>query len=212
MKKIFAVILAFACAHAFAQNDPNAKKLLDEVSNKVKTFKTVQANYNLSITSRAGKNVGTKAGVISWKGQKYTMTDKSMQLYCDGQKIWKFEPAANEVSVSAVDNNGDAFTPQKLFTNFYDKDFSYKLNGKKTIAGKSLSEIELTPTNKNKSIAKIFVYIDDTQKMIVAGKSLDNSGNTSTYSIANFKSNIPLADNMFTFDKSKHPGVEEIDQ
>ncbi len=162
-------MLAFACINAFAQNDPNAKKLLDEVSNKVKTFKTVQANYTLSIVSRAGKNVGTKAGVISWKGQKYAMTDKGMQLYCDGQKIWKYEPAANEVSVSAVDNNAQTFTPQKLFTNFYDKDFAYKLNGKKTIGGKSLSEIELTPTNKNKSITKIFVYIDDVQKMIVAG-------------------------------------------
>ncbi len=212
MKKICSLILAFVCVHAFAQNDPNAKKLLDDVSNKVKTFKTVQANYTLSIVSRAGKNVGTKAGVISWKGQKYAMTDKSMQLYCDGQKIWKYEPDANEVSVSAVDNNAQTFTPQKLFTNFYDKDFSYKLNGKKMIGGKSLAEIELTPTNKNKSIAKIFVYVDETQKMIVAGKSLDNSGNTSTYSISNFKSNIPLADNMFTFDKSKHPGVEEIDQ
>ena len=210
MKKILFGLLALVSVHANSQNDPNAKKLLDAVSSKVKTLSTVQANYTLSISNRAGKNVGSKAGLISWKGQKYTMTDNSLQIFCDGKKVWKFEPAANEVSVNVVDNS--AFTPQKLFTNFYDKDYIYKLNGTKVVNGKKLSEIELAPTNKNKAVLKIYLYIDEAQKMIVSGKMLDNSGNVSSYSISNMKSNITLADNIFTFDKSKHPGVEEIDQ
>ena len=48
--------------------------------------------------------------------------------------------------------------------------------------------------------------------MIVSTKVFETSGNTYTYGISNFKTNNPLADNMFMFDKSKYPGVEEIEQ
>ena len=196
----------------FAQNDPNAKKILDAVSNKFKTVKALQANYSLTVTNKAGKNAGTKTGTLLLKGQKYVINDKSLQIYSDGTTTWRYEPEANEVTTSPVDNTASGITPAKLFTNFYDKDFSYKLNGNKPIAGKQLAEIELTPTAKNKNYNKVYVYVDQTQNMIVSSKVVENSGNSYNYSISNLKTNVPLADNQFVFDKSKHPGVEEITQ
>ena len=54
---------------------------------------------------------------------------------------------------------GYGITPQKLFTNFYDADFLYKLNGEKS-GNKTLQEIELTPRDKDgKKYHK--VYLDD---------------------------------------------------
>ena len=46
-----------------------------------------------------------------------------------------------------------AMTPQKLFTNFYDKDFFYKLNGEKKVGGKTVQEIEMTPTDKTQTFS-----------------------------------------------------------
>jgi outer membrane lipoprotein-sorting protein len=135
-----------------------------------------------------------------------------MQIMSDGKQIWKYEPAANEVSVSAVDPNAQGITPQKLFTNFYDKDFLYKLNGKKAVAGKNCSEIEMTPTDKRKNFYKVYVYVDEAQALIVSSKVYENSGNVYEYTISGFKANAPLDDKMFAFDKSKYPGVEVIDQ
>lgn len=196
----------------FAQNDPNAKKILDAVSNKFKTIKALQATYNLTVTNKAGKNAGTKTGTLLLKGQKYVINDKSLQIFSDGKTTWRYEPEANEVTTSPVDNSATGITPAKLFTNFYDKDFSYKLNGTKTIAGKKLSEIELTPTTKNKNYNKVYVYVDPAQNMIVSSKVVENSGNSYNYSMSNLKTNVTLADNQFVFDKSKHPGVEVIEQ
>ena len=151
MKKTLIALLTLVTLQSFAQNDLNAKKILDGVSSKFKSFKTVQATYNLTVTNKAGKNAGTKVGTIYLKGQKYQITDKGIKIFSDGKKVWKFEPAANEVSISAVDPNNQSITPAKLLSNFYEKDFSYKLNGNKKIGGNQLAEIELTPTGKGRN-------------------------------------------------------------
>ncbi|TAD94260.1 MAG: outer membrane lipoprotein carrier protein LolA [Bacteroidetes bacterium] len=211
--KTLCIAITLLCSVAASgQNDPAAKAILDKVSAKFKTLITVQANYNLNVTNRAGKNAGKKNGSIMLKGQKYKITDKSMEITSDGRKIWKFEPSANEVTISNVDNNAGGITPQKLFTNFYDKDFTYKLKGTAKVGTRTLSEIELTPVDKTKNFQKVLVYVDQVQQMIVSSKIFENSGNVYDYSISNLKTNAPLADNLFTFDKTKYAGVDEIIQ
>lgn len=213
MKSIFTAIFSVAFIFsAGAQHDPAAKSILDKVSAKFKTLKTVQANYILNVTSRAGKNAGQKSGTIYLKNPKYLITEKSMEILSDGKKMWRYEPAANEVTISDVDNSNASLTPQKLFTNFYDKDFIYKLNGNKKVNGKTVAEIELTPLDKRKTFFKVYVYVDQAQQMIVSTKIYENSGNIYEYSISNLKTNIALDDAMFVFNKAKHPGVDEIEQ
>ena len=49
MKKIYYLLIALAmiAGSANAQNDPNAKKILDAVSAKLKTYKGINASFNL---------------------------------------------------------------------------------------------------------------------------------------------------------------------
>lgn len=212
MKQILLFTALLLTVGAYAQKDPKAKAVLDKVSTKFKTLKTVEANYSLTVTTRAGKNAGTKTGKIFLKGDKYKITESSMSLFSDGKKIWRYEPDANEVSISNVDKDADGITPQKLFTNFYDKDFIYKHNGTVKQGGKNLTEIELSPVDKRKNFFKVYLYIDEAQQMIVSSKIYENSGNIYTYSMSGLKLNQPMADNLFVFNKSQYPGVEEIIQ
>ncbi len=212
MKNIFLLIITFFTLSAQAQKDPQAKALLDKVSKKFKTLKSVEANYNLNVTNRAGKSAGSKSGKLYLKGDKYLITESSLKIISDGKKVWKYEPDANEVLISKVDAAADGITPQKLFTNFYDQDFIYKLNGKVKEGGKTVTEIEMTPTDKRKNFYKVYLYIDEAQQMITSSKIYENSGNVYTYSMNGLKLNQNLSDNLFVFNKSQYPGVEEIIQ
>jgi outer membrane lipoprotein carrier protein len=211
MKKliVFAVVI-FSSIGLFAQNDAEAKKILDGVSAKFKAFKTVQGTFNVKIENKQGKKVGSKTGSIFMKGGKYKITEKSTEIISDGVTQWRYEPAANEVTISKVDGSNATITPQKMFSNFYDKDFLYKLNGEKTLNGKKVQEIEMTPTDKRKNFFKVYVYIDKITQTIASTKVLENTGNVVTYSITNMKTDLPIDDKVFIFDKTKHPGVEEI--
>jgi outer membrane lipoprotein-sorting protein len=171
----------------------------------------VQANYTLNVTNRGGKNAGKKSGQIYLKGQKYKITDKSMEITSDGRKMWKYEPAANEVTISNVDNSAGGITPQKLFTNFYDKDFLYKLNGDVAVGTKKFKEIELTPTDKSKPFFKVLLYIDMATQTISSTKLFEKTGNRYIYAVTGFNGSSAIADSKFVLDAKKYPGVEVVD-
>ena len=105
-------------ARAQATNDPAAKKILDGVSEKFKTFKTVKATFTYKTENSAGKVLSTKTGTVLMKGTKYKVTIVGQEIFCDGTNLWTYDKSANEVTITKVDNNSNSLTPQKLFTNF----------------------------------------------------------------------------------------------
>jgi chaperone LolA len=198
-------------AIAQTTNDPAAKKILDEVSAKFKTYKTVQASFTYKVEDARGKAMSTKKGTIWMKGTKYKVSFGGLEIFSDGAIVWNYDKDANQVTINNVDASGSSLTPQKLFTNFYDKDFLYLLNGEKKVGNKTIQEIEMTPTDKSKNYHKVYVQIDNAAKTIYSTKMLLNDGNKYIYTISSMKTNGAMADSMFVFDKKKYPGVEVED-
>ncbi len=216
MKKITTslFLLSVVLSTVFAQpgvNDPAAKKILDAVSAKFKTFKTVQAKFALSIENGAGKSLGNKNGSVYMKGNKYRISVTGQEIFCDGANVSTYEKSTNEVTITKVDPSVNTLTPQKLFTNFYDKDFLYKLNGEKKVKGKTLQEIELTPTDKSKPFFKVLLYVDKVSSVISSAKLFEKTGNRFTYAVSGMNPNAAVGDAQFVFDSGKYPGVEVVD-
>jgi len=191
------------------KSDADAKKILDQVSAKFKAYKSVQAQFVLKIENATGKSLGNKSGNVYMKGTKYRISASGQEIFSDGSNIWTYEKAANEVTINKIDPTANSITPQKLFTNFYDKDFLYKLNGIVKEGGKNLQEIELTPIDKSKPFFKVLVYVD--KSTIYTTKVFEKTGNRYTYSINNMKTNGVITDDTFVFDAKKYPGVEVVD-
>ena len=197
--------------YAQSTNDPEAKVILDGISAKFKTHKTVQAVFNYKVENVSGKALSTKKGTVKMKGAKYYIVFGEQEIFCDGQIVWNYDRLANEVTISSLDAGSSAITPQKLFTNFYDKDFFYKLNGSKKIAGKTLLEIEMTPTDKSKPFHKVYLLVDKPSKTIYSTRVLETGGNRYSYTVSSMKTDDKIPETQFTFNKSKYPGVEVID-
>ncbi len=204
--------LAFKGTHAqkgATKNDPEAKKLLDAVSAKFKTYKSVQANFTLKIENAAGKSLGSKVGKVYMKGAKYRISFPGQEIYSDGSNVWTHDVPSKEVTITKIDAGSNTLTPQKLFTNFYDKDFYYKMNPAEKIGGVSMQVVELTPVDKAKTFHKVLLYISANN--IVSTKIFEKTGNRYTYSTSLLKPNLAIADATFVFDAKKNPGVEVVD-
>lgn len=201
-------------AQTGVSNDPAAKKILDGVSAKFKTYKAVQAGFTLKVEDGKGKLQGSQNGIVYMKGNKYrvSLTGKeNKEVFSDGTTTWTYDKASNEVTITKVDPTAKTITPQNLMTNFYDKDFLYKLNGEQKSGTRTLQEIEMTPTDKSKTFHKVYVYVDKAKQGIYSTKVLDKNGNKYTYTVNTLNGNATVADQQFVFDKSKYPGVEEVD-
>ena len=213
MKRIVFLAIAMICISisGIAQNnDPAAKKVLDAVSAKFKSFKSVLAKFTYRVQNAVGKTLSTKKGSVTMKGEKYRISFGDQEIWCDGKTVWNYDKNSNEVTVSKADVAASTNTIQKFFTNFYDKDFLYKLNGDKKEGTKTLQEIEMTPTDKTKAFHKVYVLVDKNAQTIYSTKVLETSGNKYDYTVNSMKPNVVAADSTFIFDKGKYPGVEEV--
>jgi outer membrane lipoprotein carrier protein len=204
-------VSAVAQPKGMGKSDVDAKKVLDGVSTKFRSFKTVSAKFNLKIENAAGKVQGSKTGTVNMKGTKYRISVTGQELYCDGVTSWTYDKTSIEVQINKVDASMAAITPQKLFTNFYDKDFLYKLNGEIKQGKKTVQEVELTPIDKTKPFYKVLVNIDKASRIISSTKVFEKNGNRYTYSVITIKTNAPISDALFVFDATKYPKVEIID-
>lgn len=213
---LFATLVSFVSVQAQVgknptKNDPDAKKMLDAVSAKFKTYKSPQASFTYQVENAQGKVLSTKKGIVIMKGSKYKVQMDGLEIYSDGNTVSNYDKSTNELTIDNVNASGNSMTPQKLFTNFYDKDFYYKLNGQKKIGNKTVQEIELTPTDKTRPFHKVYVYIDKATNTIQSARFLEKTGGRYSYTITSLKANANVSDAEFNFDKSKHPNVEVVD-
>lgn len=129
-KFLSTLFLTFIILTSFAQvpkgmgkSDPEAKKLLDAVSAKFKTFKSVKAGFTLKIENAAGKVQGTKTGTVMMKGVKYRVSITGQEIFCDGATIWTYDVAAKEVQVTTLDNSSGSITPKSCLPIFTTRTF-----------------------------------------------------------------------------------------
>ena len=214
MKKIFA-ILSIATLTAFqpasAQTDAKAKAILDGVTQKVNSLKTLKANFTLNLASANGKTKQSKSGSFMMKGQKYKILIQGQEIICDGKTIWTYVKDNNEVQVTNYNASEQTISPTKLITNFYDKEYKYKYAGVKKSGTKNCDAIELTPINSTKQFSKVEVLVDKASNTIAGGSITEKNGNQYNYSISNFAGNAPIGDDQFTFNAAAHKGVEVVD-
>ncbi|HQW91576.1 MAG TPA: outer membrane lipoprotein carrier protein LolA [Ferruginibacter sp.] len=188
-------------------SDPEAKKILDKVSAKFKTFKSVQSNFSLKIENAANKVMGNKKGTVLMKGTRYRIKVDDKDIFCDGSNVWTVDAAEKEITLTKIDVSNNAITPQKLFTNFYDKDFLYKLNSD----AKGIQEIELTPIDKTKMFHKVIVFINKATQTITSTRVFEKAGNRYTYSVSSMNTKVNIPDNTFVFNQKNYPGMELVD-
>ncbi|MBN9295636.1 MAG: outer membrane lipoprotein carrier protein LolA [Filimonas sp.] len=209
MKKIYLLIVWMLVGAGLvqAQNDPAAKKVLDEVSTKMKTFKGVTAAFSYTTKDKKGAKKGAVKGNISIKGQKYFIKQGTTEIYCDGSQTWNYN-GDNEVSVAPVDNDSKTLSPQKFLSDFYDKDFTYKL----VSSAGTQNQVLLSPTDKRKNFKEVTLYIDKAKKMVTKAVIVDKSDNTVEFTLSNINTTASIPDSKFVFDTKAHPGVEVISQ
>ena len=209
------IVVTISCAgqsNSLGHSDPDAKLILDKASAKIKSYKAVQATFTLELQDEQGNSQGIKKGKILMKGNKYKMDLTGQEIFNDGKTNWTYDKSSNEVTITKPDPSSNSLaSPQTLLTNFYDKNFLYKMNGEQKLGGKTVQEIEMTPTDKTRNFHKIYLYIDKKSHLVSSFKILDKNGNRYIYTINNLNGKATISDASFTFNKAAHPGVEEVD-
>lgn len=205
------VAVVHAQSNFLGESDPQAKTILQKVTAKYKNFKTLTAQVGLVIANVQGEKLGSETGVLQIKGNKYYLDMGDQTSFSDGSTAYNLDKETKEIMATKVNPNDNMITPQKLFTDFYDKDYVYVLDGSGNRNGKSVHKIELTPKDKTQPFFKVLLEVDKSTSEILAARIFEKNGTRYTYTITSPKYNVAIPDTKFVYSKSAYPGVELVD-
>lgn len=213
MKRFFLCVLVTIglCDSLSAQNqDPAAQKILDGVSAKYKSVKTVKATFKLVTANAQSQSTDIQSGTFYVKGNKFKVEMNSQEITCDNSTIWTYLKDGNEVQINTYQPTADQISPSQIFT-IYQKNFLYAYVDEEPQGGKTLQVIDLTPSDKSKKYYKVRLSIDKAAQTIYSAEIFEKSGTRYTYTVLSQTPDLMLADTFFTFDPKAHPGVDVED-
>lgn len=214
MKQLLLVIISFIIlSGAMAQNtqekltqDPKATEILDKLSNQVQSYKSITADFLFLFESTQADIKDTLSGTFYLKGEKYKLVMPQMERYFDGEKFTTYTVEANEAMIEDPEFVENDINPSDLFT-IYKSDFKYRFREEIQEEGRQLYVIDMFPMNVDeKNFSRVQLKIDKNKNQIFSFKQFNKDGNRTTIKLNTFNTK-PLNDNLFVFDKSKHPGV-----
>lgn len=203
MKKIFVVVLLIS-TYSFAQNSSDAKNLLNEVSEKVKSYNNISIDFKYSLINKeANTNEETRGNVVM-EGNKYILNILGITRIFDGKTLYSISPEDEEVTISKENTNDEnSVSPNKMLT-FYNNGYTYNMDIIQNVNGRKIQYVKLTPISSDSEIKNILLGIDAQTKHIYNLIEIGNNGTKTTITVNSFKTNEPLSKTLFTFDQNKY--------
>ncbi|WP_437921901.1 LolA family protein [Sphingobacterium sp. LRF_L2] len=197
-------------AVSFAQTDPAAKKLLDEVSKKYDAYNTIQASFTFSAKQgETGDYADSGTIFLNKQKNQYRIILRVQELISDGKTTWSILKEDKEIQVSDAENNVETIGPNNLFT-FYKKGYKYLTTEDEKVGSEMLKVVELSPIDTRTNYFKIKIRINK-NKHIHDVLIFDKSGGRYTYTIQSLYVNHKISATNFTFNKSNYPQFEIVD-
>jgi len=202
MKNITYLLILFLSFNSLAQN--NAKTLLNEVSEKIKSYDNISISFKYTLENDAENIKQETHGDVVLYGDKYRLNILGITRLFDGKTLYNISPEDEEVTIS-VENSEDenSITPNKMLS-FYEDGYTYQMDIIQNIRGRKIQYVKLTPIDSNSEIIYILLGIDVQTKHIYNLIETGKNGTKTILIVNSFKTNEPLSKTLFIFDESKY--------
>jgi len=210
---LFSIILIFSCILIHAQQDPNAERYLQGVSDQFDLNEgyLIQMDYIREDIMRETSAEGE--GTIWMKGLKYKIVLNEYIVYYDGNKLYSLNTEAEEVYVSVPDPDQPGYlqaVPIKIIKS-YEKDFKYSYMGNKPFMGKDRVEVQLYPKDLTGPYSMLKMFIHPTTLKLEGIQLNHKEGIQYTMILSDIKVNQQLDDQTFVFNPDEYPNTEVIE-
>ena len=164
-------VITFSPVKLKAQSaEKKAMALLEEVTAKMKSYRTMKLDFTYSMVNKGQKIRETFKGTLAAKGDKYKLNISEQQVFCDGKTAWTYLKDANEVTINNVAGEEDSFTPTKFMTS-YGNNYKSKLVENKG----DQQVIEMVPIKNRRKLSKVRLTLDKAEKQVKSMEILANS-------------------------------------
>ena len=203
-KKIFLFILLLSHP-LLSQNTEAARKLLDEVSGKISSFKNMKFDFTYVLENRPENIRQETNGSVTISKDLYRINFLGFEQLFDGKMTYTIIPENEEITISDPEEESEfGINPSEILT-IYKKDYAYQWDIKQNVMGTPVQFIKLIPNEEKKELKYLLLGIDMRTKLIYRLIEIGRYDTRTTLTLKNIKTNINLRDDFFVFDKNKYP-------
>lgn len=206
MKYFHIILLVVSIQVGFAQNEPKAETLLEEVSKTINSYDTIGIDFTYVLENRAEDIRQNIKGNLLLKDNSYRLNFMGITQICDSQKTFTIIPENEEITISPVtEDDTSTITPNKLLS-FYKKGYVLKWDILQTIMGKKIRFIKLIPIDADSEISYFLLGIDQNTKHIYKLIEIGKNKTQTVLTVNRFQVNPALSKNQFEFNPKAYPG------
>ena len=211
---VFVCMIVLIPLQIVAQQDPEAKKILDRFADKAESAYPFRIDFQYVYESQMDDISESKQGYIVLDNKRFILILPEMDIYCDGSTFWNYLVESNEVYLSDPEDAGeDDFllsNPGKIFT-LYHENFKFRLKGEAEHDGTGVYEIDLHPYELERAYHTVKLLINRSNYLLYSVQTLEKQGTSHTITVTDFQARIKTDDDLYTFRPENHQDVVVVD-
>ena len=206
IKKIIFLFIAIISSNniAVSQEANEAEKLLNKVSENIKSYDNIYINYTYTLSNLEEDINQTNKGSFVTENDNWKFVMLGVTRIFDGDKLYTISPDDEEITISTQNPDDETtITPNKMLY-FYEKGYNFEMDIVQYIGRKKIQYVKLVPMDSNAEIKYILLGIDVEFNQIYKVIETGINDTQTTIAIVDFEVNLPLEESLFIFDKEKY--------
>ena len=206
MKKIILLFIVAIISNtiAISQNSTEAEKLLNKVSENIKSYDNIYINYTYTLFNSEEDINQTNKGSFVTEDDKWKFVMLDVTRIFDGNKLYTISPDDVEVTISTQNPDDEStITPNKMLY-FYEEGYNFEMDIVEYIGRKKIQYVKLIPMDSDAEIKYILLGVDVEFSQIYKVIETGINDTQTTIAIVDFEVNLPLEESLFVFDKEKY--------
>ena len=200
---LFIVIISYNNI-AVSQEADEAEKLLNKVSENIKSYDNIYINYTYTLSNLEEDINQTNKGSFVTENDNWKFVMLGVTRIFDGDKLYTISPDDEEVTISTQNPDDETtITPNKMLY-FYEEGYNFEMDIVQYIGRKKIQYVKLVPMDSDAEIKYILLGIDVEFNQIYKVIETGINDTQTTISIVDFEVNLPLEESLFVFDKEKY--------
>ena len=206
IKKIIFLFIAIISYNniAVSQNADEAEKLLNKVSENIKSYDNIYINYTYTLSNLEEDINQTNKGSFVTENDNWKFVMLGVTRIFDGDKLYTISPEDEEITISTQNPDDETtITPNKMLY-FYEEGYNFEMDIVQYIGRKKIQYVKLIPMDSEAEIKYILLGIDVEFNQIYKVIETGINDTQTTIAIVDFEVNLPLEESLFVFDKEKY--------
>ena len=206
IKKIILLFIVIILSNTIiiSQNSEKAVKLLNKVSENIKSYDNIYINYTYTLFNSEEDINQTNKGSFVTENDKWKFVMLDVTRIFDGDKLYTISPDDEEVTISTQNPDDEStITPNKMLY-FYEEGYNFEMDIVQYVGRKKIQYVKLVPMDSDAEIKYILMGIDVEFNQIYKVIETGINDTQTTIAIIDFEVNLPLEGSLFVFDKEKY--------